>query len=123
MSVSKEDLFRAPQARYDRDGRTIFGGPGRPAPDLDSIPPRSEPGVVRVTVTDPRREFPWLVSGVMTVLRGEDAKVRMPALRLLDPESGSIPLEGDDLEQVRRVAGLVRDWCRAEVGVSVSIDG
>lgn len=78
---------------------------------------------VSVSVEDPPREFPWLVSGVLNVLRGEDAVVYMPAFRLLDPTSGSIPLEGDDPVQVKRLAGLVQEWCLSNAGVMVSVDG
>jgi len=57
-----------------------------------------------LTVDDPPREFPWLVTAVMTALRNDDAIVYMPALRALDPPSGALPLDSTDVAGLRRVA-------------------
>ena len=77
-----------------------------------------------LTVTDPPREYPWLVSAALTALRGDDAVVSMPALRLLTPDTGAVPLTSDDTDGLRRVASEAIARARLDgVHVEVSFDG
>jgi len=75
---------------------------------------------VLLTVVDPRREFPWLLSAVLTALRGDDAVVRMPYITDLYPPHGAIPLESDDEVGLNRVAAEAVDIARLD-GVVVEV--
>lgn len=77
-----------------------------------------------LTVSDPKREFPWLLCAVLRALREDDAEVSIPALRFLDPPSGAIPLISDDLPGLRRVTAEALALAKLDgVEAEVEFDG